>query len=80
MTQGRRASDWLIEGPARAAEGADRRSSDRRGADRRAPRRRIDPLFAATLLNQILPAATEPAAYRTARAPAAAGRLTDVRA
>ena len=77
MTQGRRASDWLSTG---SAESGDRRSADRRGPDRRAPRRRIDPLFAATLLNQILPAAAEPAAYAPQRARAQTGRLTDVQA
>ncbi|PZO50949.1 MAG: hypothetical protein DCF16_12150 [Alphaproteobacteria bacterium] len=34
------------------------RQGDRRSADRRAPRRWLDPLFAATLVNQIAPAET----------------------
>ena len=37
-------------------ETGDRRDSDRRATDRRAPRRWLDPLFAATLVNQIAPA------------------------
>lgn len=34
------------------------RQGDRRSTDRRAPRRWLDPLFAATLVNQIAPAET----------------------
>jgi len=34
-------------------EPGSRRQGDRRSADRRAPRRWLDPLFAATLVNQI---------------------------
>jgi hypothetical protein len=51
---GRRASDWLPFTPKRESDG-ERRGEDRRAGDRRAPKRRIDPLFAATLLNQIVP-------------------------
>jgi hypothetical protein len=37
----------------------DRRDGDRRATDRRAPRRWLDPLFAATLVNQIAPKETQ---------------------
>jgi hypothetical protein len=33
----------------------DQRRSDRRSADRRAPRLKLDPAFAATLINQLTP-------------------------
>lgn len=36
----------------------ERRCEDRRAGDRRTPRRRLDPLFAATLVAQIAPAET----------------------
>jgi hypothetical protein len=36
----------------------DRSGKDRRATDRRAPRRPFDPLFAATLVNQVAPAET----------------------
>ena len=39
-------------------EAGSRRASDRRSVDRRAPRRWLDPLFAATLVNQIAPRET----------------------
>jgi hypothetical protein len=39
-------------------EAGSRRSGDRRATDRRAPRRWLDPLFAATLVNQVAPAET----------------------
>jgi hypothetical protein len=39
-------------------ETGDRRAGDRRATDRRTPRRWLDPLFAATLVNQIAPAET----------------------
>lgn len=42
--------------PLRYVEETDERRGDRRAMDRRAPRRRCDPLFAATLVNQIAPA------------------------
>ena len=80
MGYGRRTTDWLIEGAARVDGSGDRRAADRRGPDRRAPRRRIDPLFAATLLNQILPAATASGAYAAPLHAVGAGRLTDIRA
>ncbi|MGE0046149.1 MAG: hypothetical protein AB7J28_07125 [Hyphomonadaceae bacterium] len=47
---GRRGPDWL-----RASLDPHERDG-RRGADRRAPQRGLDPLFAATLINQIRPA------------------------
>lgn len=37
----------------------ERRSDDRRSKHRRAPRLRLDPLFAATIVNQLKPAAPE---------------------
>ena len=58
MISGRRASDWLAEDGcpnAGHASGDTRRGGDRRGSDRRAPRRKIDTLFAASLINQIKP-------------------------
>jgi hypothetical protein len=59
MSTGRRASD-LLNVPAQT------RGQDRRAADRRAPRRRIDPIFAATLINQIAPPEAQSAfAYET---------------
>ncbi len=58
---GRRATDWLkspaIAGPSGRARDDDRSGWDRRAGDRRAPRRAIDTLFAASLINQIAPAA-----------------------
>lgn len=51
MNTGRRPSDCAM--PAE-----DRGGADRRAADRRAPFRRFDPLFAASLVNQIAPAET----------------------
>jgi hypothetical protein len=33
----------------------DQRRTDRRSSDRRAPRLKLDPMFAATLINQIAP-------------------------
>jgi len=56
MITGRRNTDGLRDAAENLGE-SDRRGADRRSADRRAPRRRFDPLFAATLVNQI--AATE---------------------
>lgn len=56
MITGRRATDWLA-GPSASEEATDdRRGHDRRNVDRRAPRRSFDPLFAASLVNQIAPA------------------------
>ena len=63
MFTGRRTTDWLREtasGQARGGDEGDRRGSERRSNDRRAPRRPIDPLFATTLLNNLLPPAPEP--------------------
>ncbi|WP_395644700.1 hypothetical protein [Terricaulis sp.] len=55
---GRRASDWLDRAAANQNSGATA-AWERRNGDRRAPRRRFDPLFAATLVNQIAPAETK---------------------
>jgi len=41
-----------------AEESGDRRGQDRRAGDRRASKRDLDPLFAATLVNQLAPAET----------------------
>lgn len=38
-----------------ADRSAERRERERRGQARRAPHRRLDPLFAATLVNQVEP-------------------------
>ncbi|MES1202738.1 MAG: hypothetical protein ABUS57_14980 [Pseudomonadota bacterium] len=66
MVTGRRSSDWLRVPSASAGEG-ERRAGDRRDRERRTPRRRLDPLFAATLINQVAPAETPaPFAYGTA--------------
>jgi hypothetical protein len=67
MITGRRSTDWLRAAPAQAGGEGERRDGDRRANDRRAPRRRIDPLFAATLINQVTPtSAFVPAAYEPA--------------
>jgi hypothetical protein len=42
-------------------EVGDQRRTDRRASDRRAPRMKLDPLFAATLVNQIARAETSEA-------------------
>jgi hypothetical protein len=61
-------------------ETGDRRDSDRRAADRRAPRRWLDPLFAATLVNQIAPAETRYAhGYATAKRGPRPGIVVNVR-
>lgn len=52
MITGRRSTDWLSREDAPPSEG-ERRAQDRRSLDRRAPRRPLDPLFAATLVNQV---------------------------
>jgi hypothetical protein len=62
-------------------EPGDTRRGDRRTTDRRAPRRWLDPLFAATLVNQIAPAETPCVHGYAAKAPALrAGIAFDVRA
>ena len=85
---GRRASDWLSFTPKRDSDDRgpdrrdnDRRDNDRRAADRRAPRRKVDPLFCATLLNQIHPADDVVPAlpYRADPAPIRAGILINLR-
>lgn len=48
-------SNGLHPAPLCAAEAGGRSGKDRRASDRRAPRRTLDPLFAATLVNQIAP-------------------------
>ncbi|MEZ5956714.1 MAG: hypothetical protein R3C27_05815 [Hyphomonadaceae bacterium] len=42
-------------------EVGDQRRADRRQSDRRAPRMKLDPMFAATLVNQVAPAEKTPA-------------------
>ena len=74
MFTGRRASDWLRDTARAGASEDERRGGDRRAEDRRAPRRRIDPLFAVTLLNHIAPPAAEPVgAYAMPRTAVRAG-------
>jgi hypothetical protein len=54
------------------AEANDERRGDRRRTDRRAARRTFDPLFAATLVNQIAPAeTTRPFGYQAPHGPRA---------
>jgi hypothetical protein len=83
MITGRRATDWLAEARcSTSGQGGDtRRGSERRANDRRAPRRTIDTLFAASLINQIEPDASAPAAnpYRAISARIRAGIITDGR-
>lgn len=55
MMTGRRAADWLAGPSSSGSDDEDRRWTDRRGGDRRAPRRKLDLLFAASLVNQIAP-------------------------
>ena len=78
MITGRRASDWLRDTAKSQASEGERRGGDRRAEDHRAPRRRIDPLFAATLLNHIEPASAEPVrAYAAPRTAVRAGIALD---
>lgn len=63
MTAGRLV-DWQEPQP---SAGEERTGRDRRASDRRAPRRPFDPLFAATLVNHVAPAASE---YTPGYAPA----------
>ncbi|HVZ99271.1 MAG TPA: hypothetical protein VG841_03025 [Caulobacterales bacterium] len=80
MITGRRSSDWLRDASAQAGEG-ERRGADRRSADRRAPRRRIDPLFMATLVNQVSARETPvPFGYETAPMPMRRGLVVNLRA
>jgi hypothetical protein len=51
-------------------ESGERRAGDRRASDRRAPKRWLDPLFAATLVNQVAPQET---AYARGYEPRARG-------
>lgn len=55
MITGRRSTDWLSD-PAKGVKD-ERRADDRRSADRRAPRRRMHPLFLATLVAHLSPQA-----------------------
>jgi hypothetical protein len=75
MKSGRRTTDW--KAAAEAQPEGDRRADERRSQDRRAPRRAIDPLFAATLVNQIAPAAeiVPPGALSYFGVPSPAARL-----
>lgn len=62
-------------------EPGDSRRGDRRSTDRRAPRRYLDPLFAATLVNQIAkPEASFVQGYRDQPKRIRAGIAFDVRA
>lgn len=88
MITGRRSTDWLAAAPQaeeasgdRAGFGDRRNHGDRRQADRRAPRRRLDTLFAATLINQVSPAEQTLAAcpYARDKAPSA-GMVVNVKA
>lgn len=77
---GRRASDWLDRAAANDTGGGTA-ACERRGGDRRAPRRRFDPLFAATLVNQIAPAEVEyTRGYAAAPSPARCGFVVNTRA
>jgi hypothetical protein len=58
----------------------DQRRADRRRGDRRAQPLRLDPAFAATLINQIAPAETPRASYALARRSVRAGIAFDLRA
>ena len=66
MITGRRASDWLrvTASAQNGTSGEDERQGlDRRATDRRAPRRRLDPLFMASLVNQIMPGGAAPPVF-----------------
>jgi hypothetical protein len=58
----------------------DQRRTDRRHTDRRAARLKLDPKFAATLINQIAPAETNRAAYVVEPKRVRAGIAFDLRA
>ena len=58
----------------------ERRSGDRRRGQRRDPRWRFDPLFAATLVNQIAPPEQRVGGGYFVTAPRQAGRLVNLRA
>ena len=81
MNTGRRATDWLARAPLAPERGEDRSGADRRASDRRAPRRRFDPLFAASLVNQIAPAETEfTPGYQAPPSPVRRGLVVNFRA
>jgi hypothetical protein len=73
MITGRRSTDWLAAAPQAEDASGERREHDRRQSDRRAPRRRLDTLFAATLINQVTPSEDTLAAcpYAKAKTPRA---------
>jgi hypothetical protein len=59
----------------------EQRRTDRRASDRRAPRLKLDPLFAATLVNQIAkPEEASVHGYATLRRGPRAGIIMNVRA
>ena len=81
MITGRRATDWLAGPSSSQSEDSDRRGNDRRNTDRRAPRRRFDPMFAATLVNQIAPAEADVLrVYTEPPAPVRRGIMVNCRA
>lgn len=62
-------------------EARERRRHDRRAGDRRAPHRAFDPLFAATLVNHVVPSETTPTrGYDRAEPRLRAGVVVNVRA
>lgn len=63
-----------------APKAEDRSGRDRRANDRRAGRRKIDPLFAATLINQITPPEFAQALRYPPRRGPRAGLAIDIRA
>jgi hypothetical protein len=72
---GRRASDWLRALPV-SDEEAGWNGAERRGA----PKRPLDPCFAATLLNQLMPANEVPHGVYPAKRVPRAGIAVNVRA
>lgn len=78
MTDNRRTSDWM-----NVSNENERSGNDRRASDRRTPLRPFDPLFAATLVNQIRPAVNEnrpPRAYVSPLGRPYCGALLNVKA
>lgn len=67
--------------PLRLVNCDERRNGDRRANARRAPRRWLDPMFAATLVNQVAPAETPYArGYAAQPSKLRAGIVVNVRA
>jgi hypothetical protein len=67
--------------PLRLVNCDERRDGDRRSIDRRAPRRWLDPLFAATLVNQIATPETHyTRGYQTKPGKLRSGIVVNVRA